>query len=184
MSASRPSPTKCSKLSAVAGRLLVIRTRDAVGSFDAFTLCLVVVGSWVLTVIVMTHASFGAAAVPIVMSLGFTFACARIWLNRTEIHLERDAISITHRPLPWLGTRTVARSELVTVGMRRNEFRGRVHYSVVGRDEQDESFTILAPLSRASADWVASEIARWLSLRSRTQNKSISPSETGGTSHS
>lgn len=159
--------------------------REERRSLYAVLLSVATAGGWWLTLLVAFRIAFGAAAFPLIFVLPLSYWCAAFWLNRTELRLGNDAVSITHRPLPWFGRRTVPGSEMITVGVRHvDEGRSLPHYRVFARDEEDERFTIVQYLSRASANRIADGLAAWLSRRARAQKSSISPSETGGTSHS
>jgi len=112
------------------------------------------------------------ASVQGLILLFITYYTIAGYINNTHIRVDRDLLTIKHRPLPWFGNRSISSRELDQLYSKMNIFhsRGRVHYSyeVRVKTRTDGDIKLFSKLSdSAQALFVEQEIERFLNIEDR-----------------
>jgi hypothetical protein len=124
-----------------------------------FTLCAVAVDGFVLywdTVMDNLGAidTGGGKPMAVILSLLLTYIALIRWFNRTHIQIDRDKLTIQHKPLPYFGNKTVSASAITqcyakqivtTVGTDR----GPVTYEVRERAQGGREMKLVGGLESA-----------------------------------
>ncbi len=140
-----------------------------------FTLCAVAVDGFVLywdTVMDNLGAidTGGGKPMAVILSLLLTYIALIRWFNRTHIQIDRDKLTIQHKPLPYFGNKTVSASAITqcyakqivtTVGTDR----GPVTYEVRARTRSGREMKLVGGLESAEqALFIEQAIERYLNI--------------------
>jgi hypothetical protein len=102
----------------------------------------------------------------VAVGIGVTYGALATILNRTTIRCDREAITVTHRPLPWphAGSTAVASVRRVFVDGGQRRKNGRALYRVLAETETVGDRVLLSGVPQLQAEHVASVIREHLRI--------------------
>ena len=114
---------------------------------------------------------FFALCVLIGVGVGLIYYAAGEWLNKIHLYLDQEKIEVRHRPLPWLGCRTVSVPEikqLYATEIVEDEESGwkSSEVNLITRNDEDKKFIGFKVngrgIGREQARFVVREIEKYL----------------------
>lgn len=125
-------------------------------------------GDWMVFVFPLLHVAVG---------VGITYSSIAGLVNTTHLTVDRDTLTVSHRPLPWLGGGRHARADLVQLYVERTDRRGAkgstgIAYDLCAFDRDARKRTLLKGLETAGE-------GLWLE-RVLEQRLGISPAPVAG----
>lgn len=108
---------------------------------------------WIAVLFPMGHVAVG---------VGLTYYVLCCFLNKTDITLNPDRVSVLTYPLPWVGKRLIPTAEIRDTAIRtRNSNRQTTHYVVMYVDELNKERKLVTGISeRDHSEYIEDQIRR------------------------
>ncbi|MGC4072108.1 MAG: hypothetical protein QM760_06245 [Nibricoccus sp.] len=101
----------------------------------------------------------------VAVGVGLTYFVVASLLNKTELTLSADRVSVKTSPLPWLHSQTLRASDIRSVWVQRTgKTNGQTRFEVRFRNPENRSKKLITGLDEEQADFIEHHLNATLGL--------------------